>query len=190
MSRRLRRVQKVETELKLSTNRLRDPETALAVARQVVKLEHGMTTGMERAHLREMARRTSIRGTDVRLLLGDNQAESPYPAYRWMWHEVLAYAWKESRHINEGEVGAFNVLLRRRCKDPAKHELRYLHVVDSMVSRGAISKGRSPSRGMNRLLRQTAALLLGSDQYPLVPWTISRWNFADGASRRRVNPDA
>ena len=89
------RVQKVETELKLSTNRLRDPETALAVARQVVKLEHGMTTGMERAHLREMARRTSIRGTDVRLLLGDNQAESPYPAYRWMWHEVLAYAWKE-----------------------------------------------------------------------------------------------
>ena len=89
------RVQKVETELKLSTNRLRDPETALAVARQVVKLEHGMTTGMERAHLREMARRTSIRGTDVRLLLGDNQAESPYPAYRWMWHEVLAYVWKE-----------------------------------------------------------------------------------------------
>jgi hypothetical protein len=102
----------------------------------------------------------------------------------------LAYAWREERHINEGEVGAFNVLLRRRAKDPSKHEMRYLNVVDSLVTRGAISKGRSPSRGMNRILKQTAALLVASDQYPLIPWTISRWNFADGASRRRVTNDA
>lgn len=184
------RLKKIIKELQQSTQRLSDPAVALEVGREVAVLERGMQVGLERQHLREMARRTSIRGTDVRLLLGDNGLEAPYPAYRWLWHEVLAYAWREERHINEGEVGAFNVLLRRRAKDPSKHEMRYLNVVDSLVTRGAISKGRSPSRGMNRLLKQTAALLLASDQYPLIPWTISRWNFADGASRRRVTNDA
>lgn len=104
-----------------------------------------MTRGYEPAHLREMARRTSIRGTDLRIFLGDEKIEEvPYPAYRWYWREVLSYAWREERHINEGEVAAFNIMLKRRAKDPAKHELRYLAIVDSAVTRGAVSKGRSP----------------------------------------------
>eukprot|EP00435_Cladocopium_sp_Y103_P065153 s738_g27.t1 len=114
-----------------------------------------------------MARRTSIRGTDLRLLLGEENLEVPYPAYRWFWKEVLSYAWREARHINEGEICAFNVMLKRRAKDPSKHELRYLAIVDSMVTRGAVSKGRSPSRPLNRLLRQTAAWALASDQRTL-----------------------
>ena len=58
----------------------------------MVLLEQNMVTGMERAH---------------GLLLGDNDLEMPYPAYRWLWHDVLAYAWRKTRHINEGEVGVF-----------------------------------------------------------------------------------
>ena len=65
----------------------------------------------------------------------------------------------------------------------AKWASSYLNVVDSLVSRGGMSRGRNPSKGINRLL-------LGSDQYPLIPWTISRWKFPGGASRRRVLPDA
>ena len=95
--------------------------------------------GYEPAHLREMARRTSIRGTDLRLLFGEECLEMPYPAYRWYWHEVLSYAWRTERHINEGEVAAFNIMLKRRAKDPAKHKLRYLAVVDSSVTSGAVS---------------------------------------------------
>eukprot|EP00435_Cladocopium_sp_Y103_P059207 s283_g21.t1 len=125
------RLCKIAKELSQSTQRLSDPVVADEVGRQVELIEYGMREGMERAHLREMARRTSIRGTDVRLLMTDGVTEAPYPAYRWLWREVLAYAWRESRHINEGEVSAFNVMLRRRCKDPAKHEMRYLNVVDS-----------------------------------------------------------
>ena len=136
-------------ELTQSTQRLSVPSVAREVAIEVAQMEQSMHVGLERKHLREMARRTSIRGTDVRLLLGENGLETPYPAYRWLWHEVLAYAWREPRHINEGEGTAFNVMLRRRCKDPSKHEARYLNVVDSLVTRGAISKGRSPSKGMN-----------------------------------------
>ena len=116
--------------------------------------------------------------------------EVPYPCYRWLWKEVLSYPWKEDRRINEGEISAFNVLLRRRAKDPSKHSMRYLAILDSLVSRGPISKGRSPSRPLNRLLKQTSALVVASDQYPLVTWTISRWNFADRASRRKKRSDA
>lgn len=149
-----------------------------------------MARGNELGHLKEMARRTSIRGTDLRPLSGDNLMEVPYPSYRWLWKEVLSYPWQRERHINEGEIGAFNVMLRRRSKEPRKHSLCYLAIVDSLVSRGAISKGRCPSRPLNRLLKQTSALLLASDQYPLVTWTISRWNFADGASRRKKMANA
>eukprot|EP00435_Cladocopium_sp_Y103_P066496 s82_g28.t1 len=180
------RCRRVEAELLTSTNRLSEPSVANAVANEVMVLEGDMKRGNEVAHLKEMARRTSIRGSDLRLFLTGESVEVPYPAYRWRWKEVLSYAWREERHINQGEISAFNIMLKRRTKDPRKHEMRYLAVLDSMVTRGAVSKGRSPSKPVNRLLRQTAALSLSSDQYPLTAWTISKWNFADGASRRKV----
>jgi len=179
----------LKQELEKSTSRLSVPAVANMVANELVTLEVNMVPGHEAIHLREMAQRLSIRGSDLRLHLGDENLEVPYPAYRWYWEEVMSYAWKEERHINEGEVAAFNIMLKRRAKDPSKHEMRYMAVVDSLVTRGAVSKGRSPSKGLNRLLKQTAAFTLGSDQYPLPAWTISRWNFADGASRRKTRRD-
>eukprot|EP00435_Cladocopium_sp_Y103_P026303 s2664_g6.t1 len=163
------RCRKVEQELLTSTTRLSDPPTANAVANEVMILESGMRRGGEVSHLKEMARRTSIRGSDLRLFLTGEAVEVPYPAFRWRWKEVLSYAWREERHINQGEISAFNVMLKRRTKDPSKHEMRYLAVLDSMVTRGAVSKGRSPSKPINRLLRQTAALTLASDQLEEMP---------------------
>ena len=56
-------------------------------------------------------------------------------------------------------------------------------VLDSKVAANAIAKGRSSSRRLNRQLRRLLAVVLASDQYPLVLWTISKWNFADKPSR-------
>ena len=172
-------------QLLQSTQRLKNREIAYKVAQAVTLLEVGMKPGSERDHLKEMVRQTSIRGSDIRLHLKEDANEIPYPAYRWHWKEVLSYSWNSERHINEGEVSAFNIMLRRRAKEAKHHEMRYLAVVDSMVSRGAIGKGRSPSKPINKLLKQTAAIALASDQYPLLTWTISQWNFADLASRRK-----
>lgn len=172
-------------ELGQSTTRLKDDKIASLVAEEVALLEVQMKPGLEVAHLQQMIRRTSIRGGDIKLFLWDSHQEIPYPAYRWRWNEVLSYAWNSERHINEGEVSAFNIMLRRRAKESKNHEMRYLAIVDSMVSRGAIGKGRSPSKPINKLLKQTAAVALASDQYPLLIWTISQWNFADLASRRK-----
>ena len=174
----------LQSELQKSTERLAVPATCETVASIIWDMEQNMYQGTEAMHLREMARRMGIRGNDLRLHLAQDDLEVPYPAYRWHWKEVLSYAWREERPINEAEVGAFNVMLRRRAKDPKYHEMRYLGIVDSFVTRGAVTKGRSGSKALNRLLKQSAAIQLGSDQYPQLGWTISRWNFADGASRR------
>ena len=184
------RQQKIWMELKQSTQRLQDEQVSYQIAGDLALLETNMRPGGERAHLKEMVRRTGIRGTDIKLCFTQDGLAAPYPAYRWLWRDILSYAWRFERHINEGEVAAFNVMLKRRAKTPTKHSMRYLAIVDSMVSQGAISKGRSPSKPLNRLLKQTAAYALGSDNYPLVTWTISRWNFADGASRRKTRQNA
>ena len=145
-----------------------------------------MKRGLEKDHLAAMARKASIRGADVRLHLtvNDEPQELPYPAYRWFWQEKLSYSWKFEEHINYLEIRAFLAMLRRRVRMAQLRQTRYVHVVDSSVTRGAVAKGRSSSPQVNKLLRQICALCIASETYPLVAWTISRWNFADLASRR------
>ena len=176
----------IRQELGQSTLRLQQREVTEHAAREVLALERMMVHAQERQHLLALVREASIRGADVRLLMSVNEEshEWPYPAYRWYWQEKLSYPWKQEDHINELELQAFIVMVRRRVRKASRHHSRYLHIVDSAVTRGAVAKGRSTSRRLNRLLRKVAAMTLAADVYPLTAWTISRWNFADLASRR------
>lgn len=176
----------IRQELGQSTLRLQQREVTEHAAREVLALERMMVHAQERQHLLALVREASIRGADVRLLMSVNEEshEWPYPAYRWYWQEKLSYPWKQEDHINELELQAFIVMVRRRVRKASRHRSRYLHIVDSAVTRGAVAKGRSTSRRLNRLLRKVAAMTLAADVYPLTAWTISRWNFADLASRR------
>ena len=180
----------IREELGHSTMRLQQREVTEHAAREVLALEQAMIHPQERQHLLALVREASIRGSDVRLFMSVNEEphEWPYPAYRWYWQEKLSYAWKQEDHINELELQAFIVMVRRRVRKASRHHGRYLHIVDSAVIRGAVAKGRSTSRRLNRLLRKVAALTLAADVYPLTAWTISRWNFADLASRRMEAP--
>ncbi len=185
------RLRWIRNELQQSTLRLQQREVTEHAAREVLALEQTMQHSVERQHLMAMARQASIRGADIRLhmTVNDQPHEWPYPAYRWYWQEKLSYPWKND-HINELETQAFIVMLRRRVLRAERHRGRYLHVVDSAVTRGAVAKGRSTSRRINRLLRKVAALCLAADVHPLTAWTISRWNFADLAPRRMEAPGA
>lgn len=175
----------VMQELQESTQRLKEETTARLMAGDVVRLEKQMFPGNEQAHLKEMLRRLTIRGSEVKLLFRDSElGEMPYPAYRWLFRKVFSFKWQDPEiHINEGELNAFVAMVERRASDCSKHATRYLAILDSQVIRGALGKGRSPSRPINRGLRRAAALLLISDCYPLLAWTISRWNWADAPSR-------
>ena len=173
-------------ELAVSTDRLAHPEVAGPVAGLLASMEQSMMKGQEKEHLRYLLRQATYRGSDVRLSLelpGGQVHELPYLAMRWKWRTSMAYAWRQEAHINELELLAVAVFLKRRARTSTKQHQRFFHVLDSMVTRGVLAKGRSSSRRLNRVARRCSAYLLAMDDYIFPLWTISAWNFADKPSR-------
>lgn len=172
-----------------ATSRLGSAFVADAVAALLARMESAMVAGQERGHLRSLLRSASYRGTDVRFTveLGEGIEpqvhEIPYLAMRWHWKTILAFPWKHPAHMNELELNTVAVFLKRRARTSDKHRAKFFLVLDSMVTRGCLSKGRSSSRRLNQVLRKCAAHLLGTDGYLFPLWTISAWNFADKPSR-------
>ena len=147
-----------------------------------------MEAGKEKEHLVWLLRHAYHTGCDVRLTdRGDDilgHRPGPYPAFRWHWKDVLSYRWRESQHINVLEMTAFLTELRRRARDKDELGKRFFCVLDSLVSFYVLGKGRSSSKRLNRVSRRIASLSLASGLIPMCLWTISKWNFSDGASRK------
>jgi hypothetical protein len=183
------RVRWFSEELKQSTDRLAEPQVNLATAEELARWEATLRRGEEEIHLRKLLTMASYRGTDIRAYVNveDDEVsrhEIPYPALSWRWKTLMAFAWDREAHINELELATVVALIKHRGRSSATFRKRWMLIVDYMVTRGALAKGRSPSRRLNRLLRRSAASLLATDSYVYPLWTISRWNFSDGASRR------
>ena len=177
-----------QEELQPSTARLADPTISKPVATYLTRWEQTMRKGQEAAHLHSLLQRASMRGTDIRfhLMVGneEQQHEIPYPAKLWRWKTIISFPWKQPAHINELELNAVIVTAKHRARNASKFHTRWIHVVDSTVSRGALSKGRSSSVRLNTPLRKQAAISLAQNSYMFPVWTISRWNFSDKASRQ------
>eukprot|EP00435_Cladocopium_sp_Y103_P050079 s49_g15.t1 len=156
------RLQWLQKELSQSTERLQQGELQRRASVTLFELEEEMKRGWEKDHLAAMARKASIRGSDLRLHVTVDEVpqELPYPAFRWLWQEKLSYAWQAPEHINYLEIRAFIAMLKRRVRQTPT---RYLHIVDSAVTRGAVAKGRSSSPQVNKLLRKIGALCLVSE---------------------------
>ena len=183
------RVKWYSEELKQSTDRLAEPQVNRAAAEELARWEVTLKRGEEEIHLRQLLTMASYRGTDIRAYVTVDDDESPrheipYPALCWRWKTLMAFAWDREAHINELELATVVALVKHCGRSSAHFRKRWMLIVDSMVTRGALAKGRSPSRRLNRLLRRSAASLLATDSYVYPLWTISRWNFSDGASRR------
>ena len=152
-----------------------------------------MHQGHEADHLREMARLVDFRGGDVRLDQDDvpvSKQDYPYPAFRWEWTLKQTYPWRQPQHINILELTAVLNSWRRRMKERMRIGERVPHVCDSRVTCAVVAKGRSSSRRLNHVLRRLAALMLITDTYPMMMWTISGWMPADAGSRHvTINKD-
>ena len=151
---------------------------------KILEVEATMEPGKEQEHIQWLFRQGHYRGTDIRLAVGDPPQMVPYPALKWMWKECLSFRWKKDGHINELEAHALIAHLRRVTRSEVGVGARLIFVVDSQVIFFAVSKGRSPSSRLNRILRRLMALQLASDTYLFPLWTISAWNWADIPSRR------
>eukprot|EP00438_Fugacium_kawagutii_P033385 Skav211631 [mRNA] locus=scaffold2262:105332:110360:+ [translate_table: standard] len=179
------RVQQVEKEL-MKYPRFEDAELRRKVAARIASMEAELQTGQEDKALATLLDYGHYRGTDIRLTVEHNHLRElvPYPAYRWVWRDVLSFKWKQDAHINELESLALVAHIRRLLKDPAVLQTRLLVVVDSQVLYFALGKGRSPAKRLNKILKRLSALQLAADVYVLPIWTLSAWNFADNPSRR------
>ena len=87
-----------------------------------------------------------------------------------------------TRHVNIQEMVASLMVIDDRCKETLKSE-RLVNGTDSRVALGAIAKGRSSSRQLNRVLRHiTARCILGRKHFCQF-WVDTKSNPADDPSR-------
>ena len=178
----------IYSAIKRATRGLQDPEVAYVVAKKVNQMVETMVPGTERDHLSNLLREVSSRGCDIKLSASPDSGEftlmAPYPAFVWLWRTLLAYRWMAPQHINTLEVSAFLVEIRRRARDIDAVRSRFINITDSQVTFHCLTKGRSSSPRLNRVIRRISAVSFAADITPYHLWTISKWNFADHGSRR------
>lgn len=134
-------------------------------------------------------RRMEFRGSDIRLDLqvayrADAVARTSLDPRRWVWEVGQSYPWRYKRRINFFELQAILRTLEWRSRSSACHSCRMLHLTDSQICIAVLTKGKSSSRQVNRILRRIFALCLANNWYMLWGWVASRLNPADEPSRR------
>ncbi|CAE7806385.1 unnamed protein product [Symbiodinium sp. CCMP2592] len=132
-------------QLRGATRGLEDSLAVDWAVTQCVKFLDTMDSGQEAQHLAWLRRHTYHTGCDVRLTDRGTDVvgcrPGPYPAFRWLWRDVLSYKWKQPQHINVLELTAFLAELRRRSRDQAQHGKRFFCVLDSLVTFYVLGKG-------------------------------------------------
>ena len=101
------------------------------------------------------------------------------------WSEIVSARWRfADQHINTFELRAMLTAARWLSSRPALLGARVLLLSDSSVAVSAMSKGRSSSYSLLRVLRPFAALCLACGLSVWPRWLPTERNPADAASRR------
>eukprot|EP00435_Cladocopium_sp_Y103_P021725 s1085_g5.t1 len=99
------------------------------------------------------------------------------------WEVLKSWQFKACTHINLLELKAAERLVESQAK--VAFSLRFISMVDSNVSRGALGKGRSASRAISHILRRINSMLVAADLYMINPFCPTRLNVADDPTRDR-----
>jgi len=103
------------------------------------------------------------------------------------WHWKYVFEWRcdpnDKAHINEKELRAARTWIRRMCRAGARNGRRLVLLCDSRVATGAVNRGRSPAKRINRLLKTLVPFLVGAESYISVLWIPSKANPSDPISR-------
>ena len=98
---------------------------------------------------------------------------------QWKWNSCWTF--KKLRHINLQELSAFLRLSTDLVK--LRKPLRFVTLVDSIVVRGAVSKGRSSSRAISSVLKRLCSTFVAGSLYATLPFCPTRLNVADDPTR-------
>ena len=107
------------------------------------------------------------------------------PARLWKWGTVASWKWTGDReHINSLELRAVLTALRWRLERHKKVQVKFVHLLDSMVGLHALSRGRSSSKRLRRTVLRINALLLATRSQGVWTYVHTHQNPADAPSRR------
>ena len=130
------------------------------------------------------------RGSDVRLDAGtllrpDRIQRTSINSAHWIWKSQLSFRWRRrADHINEKEARAAFTEVKRRARLRRNLGSRYLHLLDSSVAQGVLTKHRSTSFQLQRVVRRQCAVELIAQIKPIYAFVRSSMNPADWPSRR------
>ena len=107
------------------------------------------------------------------------------PAKLWAWRTVASWKWTGDReHINSLELRAVLTSLRWRLERHKKVQIKFVHLLDSLVGMHSLSRGRSSSRRLRRTILRINALLLATRSQGVWTYVHTKQNPADAPSRR------
>jgi hypothetical protein len=121
------------------------------------------------------------KGVDVKLGSSDNTDPNVWPrrpveARWWKWKVVGSWKFQHlhgPEHINVLEMRAFLASIRWRLRNVHNLNSRFLHLLDSQVCLGILSKGRTSSRKLRAVVEKVAALLLAGHLVAFSAWVPS-----------------
>lgn len=135
----------------------------------------------------------SIKGEDILLSSSTDQQHryhrlrASIPSKLWRWRTVCGWTWRGAKeHINVLELRAVLATLKWRIEKRQNFNLKFVHLVDSLVVLHALSRGRSSSKKMRRTILRTNAYLLASNNAGVWTYVHTTLNPADKPSRRPV----
>ena len=139
--------------------------------------------------VRQLARRVSHNGSDIKVSLGTptNPRLFPrqsIPAEFWQWKICWRKRWDVKEHINALEMRAILLSLQWRLHHHGCFNLRLLHLSDSAVCLSILAKGRTSSKALAHICRKINSMALVCNFYFLGIHVDSIHNPTDAASRR------
>ena len=177
----------LHNQLQLMSQKSHNPEAQQTIlSATLLIIQHAANNNLE-DHLKHLASYVDLRGSDIRLsdssLLAPVSQTTPYPAFIWEWKSKMTFPFQHSSHINILELLAVVYYIEQTSNSSRNFHTRIIHLLDSQVTCAILSKGRSSSKQLNRILRRLAATLLASDTMLLPLWTSTTWQPADRGSR-------
>jgi hypothetical protein len=106
----------------------------------------------------------------------------------WRWRTLVATKWKSGLddHRNRLELRSILTAIRWMTRKKDRLNRRALHLTDSAVSMGAVTKCRSRSRALQPVLDKISALLLAGSIRFILAQVSTHENPADGPSHGRM----
>ena len=140
-----------------------------------------------------MSNLVSIKGEDVLLSTPTTQMvkyhryRASVPSKLWRWRIVTGWTWRgQPEHINCLEMRAILTAIKWRICHHHHVGTRLLHLTDSLVALRCLSRGRSSSRKLRRVVCRTNALLLAGSCQALWGYVHTDQNPADKPSHGGV----